>query len=418
MSTSADGEVFEWSEIGAGVFSHVVRSGLGGAADADADGRVSYAEIRAFVSTATADIRNPRYRPKLFARGPGGDDTAPIFMPRRARGRHLDVRGGERMTLRDSDDVPWLDVHAEVGVTFDVLVPTPLEHGGVQERLDPSGPGRAKVLSRTALDEGDGTRAPSAPREESADRIAARGREELFGTLFSRPFGPRAFAAEARDAGEEQHYGVSANDAARFTTLLHEVEDTDRSRRKLNAVFGALTGAVAFGTGAFIMAAQNDDASTSFGAIYVGIGAGLGIGSLITGLGSLPSEKLRLDFESDVASLGVPHAMDRAEDKLASLAKKERRGRILAGIALGITTAATASCLVVNELGSQTDLQLRGLLAANLVTEVAISALLFYPTPIERLAHTWSEDPARKPARVAVSPIGPGGPGLSLAGTF
>jgi hypothetical protein len=36
LSTSAEGEAFEWSEIQSGIFSHLVRSGLLGAADANA----------------------------------------------------------------------------------------------------------------------------------------------------------------------------------------------------------------------------------------------------------------------------------------------------------------------------------------------------------------------------------------------
>jgi len=38
LSTSAESEVFGWSELQSGVFSHAVRSGLMGAADANHDG--------------------------------------------------------------------------------------------------------------------------------------------------------------------------------------------------------------------------------------------------------------------------------------------------------------------------------------------------------------------------------------------
>jgi hypothetical protein len=41
VSTSADAQVYEWSRIESGVFSHSVRSGLSGAADLDGDGRIS-----------------------------------------------------------------------------------------------------------------------------------------------------------------------------------------------------------------------------------------------------------------------------------------------------------------------------------------------------------------------------------------
>ncbi|HXN30529.1 MAG TPA: caspase family protein, partial [Polyangiaceae bacterium] len=97
LSTSAEGESFEWSEIQSGVFSHVVRSGLLGAADADGDGNVSYVELAAFVATATADVANPNMRPHVFSRGPGGRDDQPII------GAH--GRTGAR-TVRLSDAAP------------------------------------------------------------------------------------------------------------------------------------------------------------------------------------------------------------------------------------------------------------------------------------------------------------------------
>src|SRR5260370_4200525 len=79
LSTSADGKVFEWSELQSGIFSHAVRSGLAGAADANGDGIVSYAELRAFVNVASPVVRNPAYRPQVFARAPGGRDGAALF---------------------------------------------------------------------------------------------------------------------------------------------------------------------------------------------------------------------------------------------------------------------------------------------------------------------------------------------------
>src|SRR5262249_17771567 len=63
LSTSSARESHEWEGFQAGVFSHEVRSGLYGAADADGDGQVSYREIAAFVSKANAAIPNERFRP-------------------------------------------------------------------------------------------------------------------------------------------------------------------------------------------------------------------------------------------------------------------------------------------------------------------------------------------------------------------
>jgi len=54
LSTSSARESHEWDAFQSGVFSHEVRSGLYGAADADGDGQVSYREIAAFVARATS----------------------------------------------------------------------------------------------------------------------------------------------------------------------------------------------------------------------------------------------------------------------------------------------------------------------------------------------------------------------------
>ena len=75
LSTSSDRDSHEWEKYQAGVFSHEVRSGLWGAADANGDGRVTYAELGAFLSVANEAIPNPRYRPDFVVRPPGAPDA-------------------------------------------------------------------------------------------------------------------------------------------------------------------------------------------------------------------------------------------------------------------------------------------------------------------------------------------------------
>ena len=58
FSTSSAKESHEWAGFQAGVFSHEVRSGLYGAADANGDGQVSYREMAAFIDRANASIAN------------------------------------------------------------------------------------------------------------------------------------------------------------------------------------------------------------------------------------------------------------------------------------------------------------------------------------------------------------------------
>ena len=76
----------EVSELGAGYFSHVLASGLAGAADADGDDVVSFGELAAFVAFNTERLtgQRPWFSP------PGGDLRAPA-MDHRGRRTRLDL---------------------------------------------------------------------------------------------------------------------------------------------------------------------------------------------------------------------------------------------------------------------------------------------------------------------------------------
>ncbi len=111
VSTSAESEVYEWSELQSGVFSYALRSGLVGGADANHDKDLTYAELAAFVDTATKGIKNPNYRPRVFARGPGGGtgqgfasldgDAATVLVTTAGEPVRLRVRNGEGIRLFD-----------------------------------------------------------------------------------------------------------------------------------------------------------------------------------------------------------------------------------------------------------------------------------------------------------------------------
>jgi hypothetical protein len=112
LSTSVTRESHEWEAFQAGVFSHEVRSGLYGAADADGDGRVSYREIAAFVENANAAIPNERFRPQVFARPPrAGDTLLDIRWPRRSYLEVGPTRSG-RYLLETAEGVRLADFHS------------------------------------------------------------------------------------------------------------------------------------------------------------------------------------------------------------------------------------------------------------------------------------------------------------------
>ncbi|MFP2912930.1 hypothetical protein ACLESD_49575, partial [Pyxidicoccus sp. 3LFB2] len=76
LSTSTEQESHEWSAIRSGVFSHLVRSALTGAADVNADGRVEYSELHAFVAAASQGTEDVRGKLASFVRPPALDRSA------------------------------------------------------------------------------------------------------------------------------------------------------------------------------------------------------------------------------------------------------------------------------------------------------------------------------------------------------
>jgi hypothetical protein len=189
LSTSAAVDSHEWEAVGAGVFSHELRSALRGAADADGDGRVSYDEAAAFVWTANRAIDNPRFRPAVTSRPPAAAGRAGASVL-------LDLRGfgGDRLVVEavepghryveNGRGLRLVDFHPGRGQRLVLRLPglRPLfvrRPGGGHEYALPDG----SPIELAALE----------PRRSEVQR---RGAEHLaFRRLFARPFGPAALVA-------------------------------------------------------------------------------------------------------------------------------------------------------------------------------------------------------------------------------
>jgi hypothetical protein len=125
LSSSASGEAHEWEGFQAGVFSHEVRSGLYGAADVDGDGRVSYAEIAAFVGRANDPIANERYRPDVFARPAQARSTLVDLRPAQAHAIQLDgAEASAHYLLEDGRGVRVADFHSAPGQALSLVRPS------------------------------------------------------------------------------------------------------------------------------------------------------------------------------------------------------------------------------------------------------------------------------------------------------
>lgn len=191
LSTSSDADSHEWAAFSGGVFSHEVRSGLLGAADADADGHVTYGELAAFIAVANEAVPYPRYRPEVFVQAPPDRRDAPLFTPAAASSAKLviDAPGAGRLSITDSRGLRYLDVHKAAGIRLELALLEPwrydVEWRSRHFRLDPAGGGQR--LSQLPPDPG-----------YLAERGAAH---DAFDHLFGAPYGPSVVRGFALGSG-------------------------------------------------------------------------------------------------------------------------------------------------------------------------------------------------------------------------
>ncbi|MCP3142976.1 caspase family protein [Pyxidicoccus xibeiensis] len=187
LSTSTEQESHEWSAIRSGVFSHLVRSALTGAADVNADGRVEYSELHAFVAAASQGAEDVRGRLAAFVRPPSLDRTASLAdLGSRAAVGYLMVPTGTegRLWVEDSRGLRVAEFHKERERSLVLALPT-----GRAYFLRRSGREAAFTFARAgAVVDGGGL----AWRETA---LASRGavQDALRDRLFSVPFGSRFY---------------------------------------------------------------------------------------------------------------------------------------------------------------------------------------------------------------------------------
>ncbi|MDB4956540.1 MAG: hypothetical protein JWO36_4109 [Myxococcales bacterium] len=414
LSTSAEAEVFEWSELQSGVFSHAVRSGLAGAADANGDGAISYDELRAFVDIATANVRNAAFRPKVYARGPAGDDNAPVLAKTvTATQVHISADRKLRVTVRDRDELPWIDVFAEVGTPITLHLPARVADGSIDElAVDATG---TRVLRRSALHgDPDAIVALSdAPPDQPPE--TARGPGDLFRMLFTKPFGRVALAAYDADRANAPPpvFGVSNEDAERMEMLLGEIDDGFRAERiQLNEV--ALAGGLVVGG----LAAFNDRIPGRIRIEQVTAGtllAALGVWGL-THRG--PNERFRERFSRGLRSSDQAQVVAITDAKLHALAVGSARIRTASIVSGGILLVAGAVLTGVAMHQGTDDASTALLAVGGLGTSLLGTALLMtgqFEAPIERAVRLWDGDVRR--TQLSVTPTARGA-AMSVSGRF
>jgi len=432
LSTSAEGEAFEWSEIQSGIFSHVVRSGLLGAADANGDGQVSYLELAAFVDTATDDVRNPNMRPHVFARGPGAADSAPIVR----LGAMTEVRRFElgdasslRIRLRDSHGLPLLDAHGESNIPLQLTLPEAWALGATVERTERGATSGPAALTLYAVPDPPGT-VTLAALQNLPPQSAVRGPAETFQTLFIQPFGPQALASyvATRGATPPPVYGVSKEDAQRMEFVLDEIAKVEHTNRVTTAI-GTLGAGALLGLGGVqvlqfdrSMSRQEKRRPRAIGGSLVGMSAAFLFGSIQTMASLSDGEEAAAQFRRAVRTGGDPAQAfadaDKRLQKMVAERRSERRAGVIFGSAFMVssTTWLIWSEIATDELDKRRDRRL--LAGGGLVMGAMILAdALIADTPGETLTKIWRDDPSLNQYQPALN-LSPEGATLTVSGTW
>lgn len=431
LSTSAEGEAFEWSEIQSGIFSHLVRSGLLGAADANSDGSVSYVELAGFVDTATADVKNPNMRPHVFARGPGAADSTPIArLHSMTSVRRFALGDGSalRLRIRDANGLPLLDAHAENRATLGVVLPDAWAHGAVVERTRHGAP----LASRNELfavpdPEGTVTLAALEPiRPEST----GRGPDETFQTLFAQPFGPHALASYVSAQGGKPPpvFGVSQQDTQRMELVLDQISRSERGRRLADGFGGLGFGLLIGGAGVGVLHVDPELSSGDkreariVGGVLVGLGGLFTIGGAVSLFRSSAGEETAANFRSTVRAGGdTAQAFAAADKRLQEMALARRGERWAGGIIGSIVILGSTTGFIWSEVtapdGSRRMGPRLGWGGGVLAGGMMLGDALFSEQPSDSLTRIWRDDPSLNQYQPSLS-LSTDGAFLSLSGTL
>jgi hypothetical protein len=425
LSTNSDSEVFEWSAIESGVFSHEVRSGLAGGADVNGDGSISYSELAGFIQVANAGIAREVLRPQLFYRGPRGDANAPLFPNAQINGRHITLaKPASRLWIKSASGERVLDVHKEPGL-LNLVIPgaTDQELFVYEQQQDPLGQHAPTVLERRVAPGQDAVQLASL---EVHDPLVAQRGDRLFGSLFAKPYGPLAYAQylQTSAAAPEPVYGLTQADLARMHNYLSAMADQDRSTRLGFGVgtIGLGSFATAVGVG---LALDKEDRRQYPAAIGIAGGVGLGLigGGLYLTLTRSSGEEALITFEHELANSkgNGSWAFVKTEEWLTKMAARERAVRktwfwMFEGAGLALGTLAT-----LNALYPDPKVENRAMGPALLYTEAAYFMvcgvlLSVQDTPTERMLNLYHQDPAIKLHLGAVAT--PGGGAVGIFGLF
>jgi hypothetical protein len=126
VGASSSSRTHEWDVYRQGVFTHELLSGLRGGADVNADGKIEYSELYAFLAAANRDVTDSRARLSVVARAPSSNVRAAIVdlneYKARARLVRIPASAGQ-LYVEDQFGNRLADLRVEVGATVDLTLP-------------------------------------------------------------------------------------------------------------------------------------------------------------------------------------------------------------------------------------------------------------------------------------------------------
>jgi hypothetical protein len=423
LSTNSEAEVYEWSEVESGIFSHEVRSGLSGAADVNGDGQVSYAELGGFVDRANQRLPRANLRPQIYYRGPAGDSATALFDNRTARGRRV-VLGTptQRLWVRGPTGERLIDLNKEHG-RMTLVVPGKAEQAlSIVEWQEALTAGTPPTVREFSIPSGN-AQVSLADLQPEAAQSSARGGAALFGQLFALPYGAQAFATyQAAGTAAEPIYGIGAAEEARMRHYLNTIAASDNAIRNnfgfvlggMGLIFTSVSASLALSQPRWDYESRNS--TLGLGAAGLGI---MGLGLYLThskSLGQIAQETF--DTEIRAAPENPALAVAKTELFLDDLATRERRTRKLfvgiLGASASITAIAATTQLALGHFDRDRPTSLVVTYAMALYLGINAWRLAVTDLPTERLLRMYRTDPDLK---VLVAPIpvaGRIGMGLSL----
>lgn len=182
VSASSEQQSYEWSRLGAGVFTHELLSAFAGAGDVNGDSEIAYSEAAAFIASANRSVADSRARPSVISQAPRINRNTPIISLKWLKNATLlkgDTSTLGRFFIEQSNGERLLDANLEPGAVFALSVPaqTPLWIWADGKNAAFSAvPGQTVLISELSFQEAEST------QRGAVENAFHRG-------LFSTPYG-------------------------------------------------------------------------------------------------------------------------------------------------------------------------------------------------------------------------------------